>query len=75
MSNPLSPTDLELYRDILQCLNSVAYCATDTFHRNPVRRGDVLLKVRDYAHQMKLAFGCGDLCPDKEKGCVPCNSD
>jgi hypothetical protein len=74
MPNPLSPAALELYKDMLRCLNSIAYVATYTFHHKPNRRADIVRKVCECAREIKLEFGCGDLCEDKEKGCVPCNA-
>lgn len=75
MSTPLSQDQLQEYYEMLRHLNSMSYVATHTFHHSPDKRGAIYSKVRELSHQMIMAFGCGDLCPDKEKGCVPCNSD
>lgn len=74
MSTPLSPAQLNEYHQILGWLNSMAYVATHTFHHSPDKRAAIYNKVRGLSHEMMMAFGCGDLCTDKEKGCVPCNS-
>jgi hypothetical protein len=69
----LSATDQQQYDRMVQLLHSLIYGLTTRFLQDPTSRTKILSKLGDCTWKMLTQFGCGDLCTDKEKGCVSCD--
>jgi hypothetical protein len=72
MGVTLSPADQERYDRMVSLLHSLNYGLTTAFVRAPARRVQILNKLSDCTVKLLYEFGCGDLCPDKERGCASC---
>ena len=68
-----SAADQQQYDRMVQLLHSLVYSLTTRFVQDEASRAKILNKLGKCAWEMLHEFGCGDLCTDKEKGCVSCD--
>ena len=72
MAIPISANDRKLYFEMVRLLHSLVYTLTTKFLQDDKSRDDIVHQLKLVAAAMTDRYGCGDLCPDKEKTCVPC---
>lgn len=68
----LSAKDNALYRELIYLLHGLQYTATHNFHEKKSERKEIVEKLRAASTVFVEKFGCGNLCEDKNGGCVPC---
>lgn len=73
MSVTLSVADQRRYNRMVRLLHSLVYALTTKFLQDESSRVEILKRLRKCASEILAYTGCGDLCHDKEKGCVSCD--
>lgn len=72
----LSRQDEKRYKNLVSLLHSLTYALTEKFLKDKESREKIVKDLAQYAVLLlDAAGGCGDaqLCPDKERGCIPCD--
>ncbi len=68
-----STNDRELYAEMLSLIRSWRTAINNRLNSNAANQEAVANGlVNNVMHPMFLALGCGDLCYDKERGCIEC---
>ena len=71
----LSDQDRWNYERLVWLLHSLTYALTTRFLQDERSRDAIVTRLNKCVKELTNvnAFGCGDLCSDEKKGCVPCD--